>query len=126
MPKIVPPVSRTPRYSITDELGTSGLKHSYGILDEEYLRELKGPRGMKVLREMTTGDVIFGAILYGLDALIRGVRWRVVPDEAAVSLKEAEARAQFVRECLFEDLSQAWADVVSEGFSFVTYGWAWA
>lgn len=104
------------------EMGTSGLKRSYGRVDEEFLRELRGTQGIKVYREMRENDDIVGAVLFAIQYLIRQVKWTVNPGGTS---PEANERAAFIRTALFEDMSFTWEDTLTEILTMLVYGWAY-
>lgn len=102
------------------ELGRLGQRRWGGAFYEEFLKELRGRRGMEVFREMADNDDIVGAIIYAIELLIRQVDWDVQPGGPAQADQDA---ADFVRECM-DDMSDTWTDTVSEILSFLTYGWS--
>lgn len=104
------------------EIGLSGLKRFGGYVDEEFLRELRGTRAVKVYREMRDNDDIVGAVMFAIENLAKQVEWRIDPGSSDV--KEDET-AEFVRQCLMEDMSHSWQETLSEILTFLTYGWAW-
>jgi hypothetical protein len=56
-------VARVEKLATTSELGVTGLKVYGGVLsNEEFLRQLSGPRGIKVFREMADNDATVGAL----------------------------------------------------------------
>lgn len=101
------------------EVGATGLKHYGGILDDEFLRELRGTKGVSIFREMSRNDAVIGASLFAYTTLAKEVTFRVEPAEGG------EEIAEFVRGALFEDMSYSWRDILSEVFSFLVYGWSW-
>lgn len=103
-----------------DELGRTGLKHYGGRINEEFLKELSGLRGVRVYREMADNDDITGGILFAIKMLIRQADWTVRAGSGEDIDNEA---AQFVESCL-HDMNQTWTDTVSEILSFLTYGWS--
>ena len=105
------------------EIGTSGLKHWGGVLDEEFLRELRGPSGVKVYREMAKNDAVIGASLFAYTTLAKEVTFQV--DPAPSGGRRGEEIAEFVRGALFDDMAISWRDLLGEIFSFLTYGWAY-
>src|SRR3990167_339258 len=105
------------------EIGRSGLKHWGGILEDEFLRELRGEKGVRIYREMSRNDGIIGASLFAYTVLAKGASFRV--DSARQGDAKADEVAAFIRGALFEDMSIAWPDLLSEIFSFLTYGWSW-
>lgn len=102
------------------ELGVSGLKQYSGYVDEEWLRQLRGDRGRRVLRDMADNDAIVGAFLFGVEMLLRSVRWTVEPFDGS---PEAQDQAEFL-ETLMDDMSHTWEDFVAEALTMLPYGWA--
>jgi hypothetical protein len=107
---------------LTSEVGTTGLKHWQGRIDEEWVRELMDLRRWKTLREMRDNDPIIGAILFAVDMLIRQVDWRV---ESQSDKPDDLAAAEFL-ESVKEDMSQSWDNLVSEILSFLPYGFCYS
>lgn len=102
-------------------LGTSGLKQSGGVIEEEWHPKLRGTYGPKVYREMADNNSSIGAIRYLINVLIRQVEWRIEP---ASEDKEAVEAAEFVESCLV-DMSLTFEDLISEILSFLDYGWSY-
>lgn len=102
------------------EIGRLGQRRWGGVFQEEFLRELRGRRGMETYREMSDNDDIVGAIIFAIELLIRQVDWDVQPGGPS---EADQAAADFVRECM-DDMSDTWTDTVSEILSFLTYGWS--
>lgn len=102
------------------EIGRSGQRRWGGIFYEEFLRELRGRRGIEAYREMSENDDVVGAILFAIEMLIRQVQWYVQP---AGNGKADIAAADFVDGCR-SDMQMTWTDTVSEILSFLTYGWS--
>ena len=101
---------------ITEEIGTAGLRSYSGVVREEYDYKLAGAQGRRVYRAMQD-DPVVGAMLYAIDRLIRQVQWKVeagADEEAALFIEEART-----------DMSQTWADLISEILSMIPYGWSY-
>lgn len=109
------------RFNKFDELGKTGLNAVGGWIEEEFLRELRGYRGIRVIKEMSENDAIVGATLFAIEMLMRQVDWRVEP--ASEDNIDVEA-AEFVETCL-HDMEQSWHDTLAEIFSMLTYGWSY-
>jgi hypothetical protein len=115
-PKSTPPKPSRPDMTI---YGDSGLNRAAGYLYEEYLPELRGERGRRVLREMVN-DPIIGGILFAVDMMIRRLEWRVEPasdDPAAHTVAERVEQAM-------NDMELTWIDSIAEAASFIPWGWA--
>lgn len=68
---------------------------------------------------MSDNDATVGAVLGGIDILVRQVPWRVVPAKKRAGKKWAK----FLEECL-DDMSSTWSEFISEVFTMITYGFA--
>lgn len=103
------------------EIGRIG-QHKYGgIFYEEFLRDLRGRRGIEIYKEMADNDDIIGAILFAMEMLIRQASWDVQPGGPTLADKKA---AEFVKSCL-DDMQDTWNDTLSEILSFLIYGWSY-
>jgi phage gp29-like protein len=97
------------------ELGSSGLRRSGGIINEEFLPNLQGVKGFKVYREMRDNDPVVGAMLYAIDKVITRLEWKVEGED--------ERTAVFVQECL-DDMSDSWDATLQNILSMLVYGWS--
>lgn len=102
------------------ELGETGLSHSAGYVQEEFLPNLRWPWAGDVYKEMSSNDAVVGAILYLAEMLVRKVEWTTVPKTD--SAEDVEA-AQFIKECM-NDMEESWNDFISEVLSMFTYGFS--
>ena len=101
------------------ELGTTGLKHYGGILDDEFNNDLKGKKGREVFREMADNDPVVGAMLFAVEMLIRQVNWDV---DAAGDDQQDLDNAEFLRSCM-DDTDRPWTENISERLTKLIYGW---
>lgn len=108
-------------YTGGGEIGSSGLQRQNGYVYEEFLREFRGERGMKIYREMSDNDPVVGAVLFAIDMLMRQVPWRVEPGSPN---PEDVKIAHFLETCL-NDMSHTWPDFISEVMSMLSFGWSW-
>jgi hypothetical protein len=141
---------RGPKPANFSELGTTGLKVSGGIVQEEFIPELKGLKAVKVYRQMRDNDPTVGAIMFAIEMMMRQVEWKVVltkdqpgekrsPDPVATPSQdqpsdvsapasnqdiERDPRAVFLASCL-NDMSDSWSSFMTEVLSMLTYGWSW-
>lgn len=109
------------RFAPQVEIGKTGLRRVSGIIQEEFLPQLRGRKAVQVYREMSENDPIVGAELFAIDRLLRQIEWRV---EAASNSVEDRQNQEFVEQCM-EDMSHTWDDLISEIMSMVAYGWSW-
>lgn len=104
-----------------DILGATGLKQYGGRIYEEFLPDLKGDKAARMYKEMSMNEPVITGILYAIRTLVRQTRWEI---READDTPEAKAAAEFVSECLFEDMEQTWSDTLSEILSFLTFGFS--
>ena len=118
-----PPTKKAQRPSSTDfaEVGSTGLVQYGGRVQEDFLRQLQGPKATATYREMADNHPVIGAILHAIEMTFRAVDWTVEPadpnNDAAID------EAVFVAGCL-DDMSQSWADTLSNILSMLTYGFS--
>jgi hypothetical protein len=108
-------------YSPFLEVGRTGLRRVSGIVQEEFLPQLRGRKAVQVYREMSENDAIVGALIFSVERLLRQLEWRV---EAASNNPDDKANAEFVEQCM-DDMSHSWDDLVAEILSMLVYGWSW-
>jgi phage gp29-like protein len=97
------------------EIGSSGLRRSGGIINEEFLPNLQGVKGFKVYREMRDNDPVVGAMLYAIDKVITRLEWKIDGED--------ERTVTFVQECL-DDMSDSWDATLQNILSMLVYGWS--
>ena len=100
----------------------TGLNVWAGHVDEEWLKDLRGPRGVKVYREMSDNDPVVGAMLFVLRMMIRGVKWDVVEGDGEND--ELSDAGQFLKSCMEDMGTMTWDDFVDEAATFLEFGWA--
>ncbi len=110
--------AETPDYA---EIGATGLKRAGGRIDEEFLPELKGERGIKTYTEMRDNNSIVGAILFAIEMVIRGVGWTVVPG----GTQPIDAEAADFTASQMDDMSTSWPEFISEIMSMLPFGWSY-
>lgn len=101
-------------------IGTPGLRQYGGYITEEFLKELRSERGVRVYREMADNDPIVGAMLFAITTLVRQCEWTV---QAATDDEEGDAGKTFVEEVI-DDLDTTWTEVIGEICSMFVYGYA--
>lgn len=104
-----------------DVLGSSGLKQSAGIIDEEFHPKLKGRYGPLLYREMTDNSSVIGAINYLIKILVRQTEWRI---EASSEDKKSKEAAEFIESCI-DDMEESLDGIISQMLSMLNYGWAY-
>lgn len=115
-------VDRTNGAAPSAEIGTTGLKRFGGEVQEEFDPNLRGLRGVRVFDEMRRNDPDVGAILFAILHVALGSSWTV---EAASQDQPDLDAAEFLRQCLFEDMSHSWRDYIIDAMTSNAFGWAW-
>tara|TARA_R110000765_G_scaffold335398_1_gene425783 strand:- start:2516 stop:3856 length:1341 start_codon:yes stop_codon:yes gene_type:complete len=103
------------------ELGSAGLIQYGGQVQEDFVQQLQGKRGIANYREMADNDPVVGAIMHAIEMLMRKVDWSV--DASDVGDEQALKYAEFVSSCM-SDMSVSWDDTLSSILSFLTYGFS--
>ena len=104
-----------------EEVGSTGLKHASGYVNEEFLPELKGRKGMRVYRQMADNDPVVGAMLFAINMLIRQSDWSMQP---ADDTEKAQEMADLAAGMLFEDMESTWEDTLTEILTMLPFGFA--
>ncbi len=100
------------------EIGTPGLKHWFGRIAEEFIRDLNDECGRRTYQEMAWNDSTIAAILFAIEMLIRNAPWYAQPVDE--SDDEVE-RAEFLETC-FHDMYVTWTETLSEMLSVCIHG----
>lgn len=114
-----PVTKKAPKAPMT-EIGGTGLRYSAGIVDEEFLNQLKWPKSIGIYKEMSSNDPIIGAMLFAIEMLIRQTTVKIKPSEDSDAAREV---AKFVESCLY-DMEMTWEETISEILSFLPYGFS--
>jgi len=120
-PRKTPLEKAVPQGGMQD-LGVTGLMRFSGIINEEFLLELRGIRGIRVYKEMRDNDPLIGSLLFAIDMLLRSVDWTVEPRDKG-NAEDVKA-AVFIEECM-EDMNAPWMDFITEILSMLVFGWSY-
>ena len=101
------------------EIGASGLQYYSGMVQEEWLPQLKGTQGQRNLREMSETDAIVRAFLYAVEMMLRPTEWTVEPGGET----PADEQASEYLESVLGDMSHTMADFISEWMATPVYGY---
>src|SRR3990172_8932511 len=104
--------------AITGEIGSSGLLAWSGIIQEDFLTELKGGKEYKKCREMALNEPVIGALLLAIEHAIRGVTWTFASDEG-----EEDPRLELLKEAK-ANLSHSWNDHIVEALTMLPFGYS--
>lgn len=114
-------ISQANKREILQQFGDSGLQRWGGILAEEWLADLKGPKARSAYREMADNDPIIGAILFAIKQFLMTAKFTV---ESASNSKQDIEIAEWVHKALMSMEIPLIPDFMAEAVSFVVYGFA--
>lgn len=115
------PQASSPNHRVkVNPVGIVGLREASGIIDEEFISDLRWPQAGAVYQEMASNDAVVGASLYLIETLIRSVTWKAVPSGNTPQAKEA---ADFLTSCM-NDMEDSWDDFICNVLSMLTYGFS--
>lgn len=103
------------------ELGYTGLNRYGGHINEEFLSDLQGQKGIEIYKEMSNNDPVISAFLFAIRQLVRQVDWRIEQQKDTAEHREA---SEFLRQALFEDLDMEWDEFLGEVLTFLNYGFS--
>lgn len=103
------------------EVGKSGLNIQNGIVNEEFLVQLRGAQGRKILREMADNDPIIGGAIMAFVEVLSSFEWGIEAPEEATP-QEAEA-AEFCEQAR-NDMSDDWSTTLAGIMSMLVFGWS--
>lgn len=103
----------------TKTYGAVGIQNFSGIINEEWLNDLKGLKAYKKYAEMRDNSAVVGASLEAIRLLALKPSWYVLPGGEKSADQEA---ADFLRQCL-HDMETPWKTHVSEVVT-MEFGWA--
>jgi len=116
----MPGIMAQPNPDPTMIIGSTGLKHHSGFIDEEFLHRLRGRNAIRIYREMIDNSPVIAAAFNVIKMMIRQVEWRVEPadesDEAKIEAEDTEGA--------FEDMSHTFEDWMAEVLSMLWAGYA--
>jgi len=106
-----------------DILGTTGLKQTGGWVLEEFLRQLRGPRGAELIKEMTWNSAQVGAVRTLIHTLARQVEWNVEAAKEPTDPQQAQLGERLVRTSK-DDMEHSWHAFITEALSHYDYGFS--
>ncbi|RPI55955.1 MAG: hypothetical protein EHM56_04845 [Chloroflexi bacterium] len=102
----------------TKEIGYTGLKAFHGVVQEEFLTELRGNEAYKRYNEMRLNSGVVGGMLLAIEQSIRGVDWQFVSD-----LGEDDERLAFLDAAL-AGMDHSWNDHIIEALTMLPFGYS--
>lgn len=104
------------------EMGYTGLTLTPSSkVREDVIPQLRGPKKIKLLEEMVRYDSTIGGFNNMYQSIASSVTWDI---KAKDDSEEAQDIADFIKECLFEDLSTPFTDAIKNALTACQYGFA--
>lgn len=115
------PVAKLKTGEAVTELGSTGLKHFAGNIDDDFLQDLRSQtKRVKLFREMRDNSPVIGGAFLAIEQLLRQVEIHV---EAASEDAEDQRAAEFVQSCL-DDMDQPWGVTLTQALTMLEHGWS--
>lgn len=112
------PIPTMDRALLFQTVGITGLTRFGGMVYEEFLRELQGPNGIALLREMRENHPVVSAVFFAIEMAVRQVSWKVEPP------KDGNTELSDLIEEARDDMSSTWNDIVSQIMTMLQYGYS--
>lgn len=102
------------------EQGSTGLLSFSGVIQEEFLKELRGREGYKRYDEIRRNSPIAGAMLYYHEMAVRKCSWNFANRS---DRKAQDERVDFLNYAR-ENMTQSWNEFISESLTFMSFGFS--
>jgi hypothetical protein len=102
------------------QASASGPTRFGGIIQEEFLQELRWPDAYKVYDEMRKNSAAIGGFIRAIESAFRAVRWYAIPFD---DTQDDKIAAAFLEQNL-HDMSRCWSDVMTDMLTMVPFGFA--
>ncbi len=105
-----------------EEIGSSGTSNIKGVITgEDYIPSLSGNSALIKYDEMRKSDGVVKAAVMACELPIRAANWYVAP--ASDDPKDVEV-ADFVSQCLFENMTITWDDFLRQALLMLPFGFS--
>src|SRR3990167_7224097 len=105
------------------EIGDTGLMSWSGVIQEDFLRELRGIQAYKRYDEMRRNSPIIGAMLLSIEQAIRSIDWTFVVGDVTEEEAAQDDRVKFLTE-VRDKMSHSWNDHITEALTMLPFGYA--
>ena len=100
------------------EIGYSGLNRWAGVINEDFLSEMRHKYAYRRYNEMRLNSPVVGALMLSVEQAIRGIDWQVTSEAG-----EDDERIEFIQTAL-DGMSMSWNDHVIEALTMLPFGFA--
>lgn len=101
------------------EIGATGLDQWQGVINADFLRELRGKEGYRRYREMSLNSPVIGALLYAVEQACRTAQWGWTSDQG-----EDDPRLELLNDAI-NGMTHSWNDHLSEALTMLSFGYAY-
>jgi len=108
-------------------VGIVGMKTASGIVEEEFIRNLRWPDCGKIYSEMSSNDAIIGACLYLIETIVRGATWKVEAQSDTgeeIDMNNKDENVIFLESCMHDMGKQSWDDFICEAMTMLPFGFS--
>ena len=102
------------------QASASGPTRFGGIIQQEFLQELRWPDAYKVYDEMRKNSAAIGGFIRAIESAFRAVTWHAIPFDDMI---EDKLKAAYLEQNL-NDMSRSWSDVMSDILTMIPFGFA--
>lgn len=108
------------RRNLTSKLGATGLDFSWGMVNDDLLREWRGTEKAKRVKEMILNSPVIGALRVAIELIIRDVDWQLNSTEG-----QDDPRIELFEQMLkqLEANGYSWNDHISDALLYPFYGY---
>lgn len=99
-----------------NEIGATGLAQFSGLIQTDFLREMRGIEGYKRYNEMRLNSAVVGSLLLAIRQPVLAMKW------TPASTRENDARLEILKAAI-ENMSYSFSDHVSEALLFLPFGY---
>lgn len=102
----------------TTETGRTGLLEFTGVIQEEFLTELRGKEGYKRFNEMRWNSPVVAAMLLAIEQSVRTVQWTYASDEGV-----EDPRLELLNMAR-DNMTRSWDDHIIDALSLLAFGYS--
>lgn len=110
--------TRVNKTNATQPVGATGLKTTWGGINDDFLLEWRGSNKIKRVKEMLLNSPVVAGLRLAIEMPIRDVDWMLVSKKG-----ENDPRIDLYDESL-ANLSHSWNDHIIDALLFPFYGWS--
>ena len=98
------------------EIGATGLAQFSGLIQADFLREMRGLEGYKRFNEMRMNSAIVGSLLLSIRMPILAMEWTPTSED------EGDPRLEILQAAI-DNMEYSWGDHIAEALLFLPFGY---